>query len=295
MTKSRPAEGMYVPPEAQPTTFERRLLTPQGGAFPEFPQIEHESSDRWVTISNAMARARHGLTLSEKRLLFIAIAKLDSRQNVPASPPVVKITAQEYAETYQVDTRTAYESLKAAAQVLFDKRKITFYEPLIAGARRPGARKPKKQQQKPALTEMRWVGRATYQDGDGWVELAFWHEIVPHLMGLQKQFTTYQLQQTHALRSVYSWRLLEMLTSYAKENVGWMEISIEDFCTAMEATEKQRQNFAAIRRKIIEPAIKELREKDGWKIEWRPVGGGRKVKGLHFDYQRDPQGILTFS
>jgi plasmid replication initiation protein len=64
---------------------------------------------------------------------------------------------------------------------------------------------------KGTVTRMRWVGRASYQEKEGWVELAFWHQVVPHLMGLRKQFTTYKLQQASALRSIYSWRLLELL------------------------------------------------------------------------------------
>jgi plasmid replication initiation protein len=263
------------------------LLAPQGGAFPVYPrnQVEHKPGDRWVTMTNALARAGAGLTLSEKRIMILAIAKLDSRHDVPITHPVVRIDAKEYGETYKVDPHTAYDALKAAAKALFE-RKITFYE--------PEHKRTLTKKQKPPVTEMRWVGRATYQKGDGWIELAFWHEIVPHLMGLKKQFTTYQLQQAHALRSIYSWKLLELLMSFAKDGEGWMQISIEDFCTAMEATEKQRQNFGEIRRRIIEPAVKELRKKDNWLIEWRPVGGGRRVKGLHFAFQRHPQGALPF-
>ena len=109
-------------------------------------------------------------------------------------------------------------------------------------------------------------------------------------MGLRQQFTSYQLQQANALRSIYSWRLLELLTRFKSSGVA--EYSIEDFATSMNATDKQRADFAAIRRKIIEPAVKELVEKDGWLIEWVPVKAGRKVAGVHFEFKRDPQGRL---
>ncbi|TJY70609.1 replication initiation protein, partial [Klebsiella pneumoniae] len=60
----------------------------------------------------------------------------------------------------------------------------------------------------------------------------------------------------------------------------------------MDATEKQRENFAKVRTKIIEPAVKELVEKDGWLIEWKPVKAGRKVAKVRFEFKRDPQGRL---
>jgi len=70
------------------------------------------------------------------------------------------------------------------------------------------------------------------------------------------------------------------------------EYSIEDFCLSMEATEKQAANFAKIRTKIIEPAVKELQEKDGWLIEWEAIKKGRKVASVRFKFHRSPQQSL---
>jgi plasmid replication initiation protein len=106
-------------------------------------------------------------------------------------------------------------------------------------------------------------------------------------MGLKRQFTTYQLQQASALRSIYSWRLLELLMRF--QSTGWAEYSIEDFATSMDATEKQRANFNNIKRRMIVPAVKELTEKDGWIIQWQPIKAGRKVKAIRFAFVRDPQ------
>ncbi|WP_431733691.1 replication initiation protein, partial [Kingella kingae] len=41
-------------------------------------------------------------------------------------------------------------------------------------------------------------------------------------------------------------------------------MSIEEFWHAMEATESYRANFQLLRKRVIEPAIKELTEKDNW-------------------------------
>jgi hypothetical protein len=40
------------------------------------------SGERWVTMANALARAGHGLTLAEKRLVMLAVSKLDSRRSL---------------------------------------------------------------------------------------------------------------------------------------------------------------------------------------------------------------------
>lgn len=235
--------------------------------------------ERWISMANALVRAGHGLTLSEKRIVACAISKLDSRKPVPGpgAAPITRITAAEYAETFDVDLTTAYEQLQDAAKQLYN-RSITFYE---AAHKRNGKPLP------PTRVQMRWVGQVKYQAGEGWVELYWWAPLLPKLMGLKRNFTSYQLQQASALRSIYSWRLLELLTRF--ESSGWFEITIEDFSQSMDVTEKQRENFANIRRRIIEPAVLELTTKDGWAIQWKPMKRGRKVSGIRFDFIRDAQ------
>lgn len=236
-----------------------------------------------VTLANALARAGHGLTLAEKRLVMLAVSKLDPRKPLTREESLAlttKITASEYADAFGVERHTAYPAMKDAADNLL-KRIVTFY---AAPYRRNG--KTLKQ----TITKMHWVGAAKYHQGEGWVELHWWHMVVPYLTGLRKQFTTYQLEQASALRSVYSWRLLELLMRF--KSTGWADYPIEDFCVSMEATEKQRSDFAAIRRKIIEPAIKELQEKDGWLIRWEAIKAGRKVSRLVFHFERNPQTSL---
>jgi plasmid replication initiation protein len=234
--------------------------------------------ERWITMSNALTRAGHGLTLAEKRIVMMAVSKLDSTKPInPMEPPRTKITAAEYAAECGVDADTAYKQLKSATKDLY-QRSIMFYEP---AHKRNGKPLP------PTRVQMRWVGSAKYQDGEGWVELHWWPDLMKHLMGLRKQFTSYQLQQASALRSIFSWKLLELLMRF--ESTGWAEYTIEDFTESMDATEKQKSNFNNIKRRMIEPAVKELTEKDGWLIEWRPIKAGRKVKALRFEFRRNPQ------
>jgi len=245
--------------------------------------LDTATGERWVTMNNALVRASHGLTLAEKRVVMVAVSKLDSRKVLPIGEvPKTKIFASEYAEIAGCTLDTAYEALQLAAKNLYN-RSITFFLPSTK-------RGNKKIGSAGTINRMRWVGRATYHEKEAWVEVAWWPEILPFLTGLKKQFTSYQLQQASALRSVYSWRLLELLMKF--KSTGTAEYTIEDFCTSMEATEKQKQNFNNIRRRIIEPAVKELQEKDGWLIQWLPIKAGRRVSKLRFTFMNNPQNRL---
>ena len=238
--------------------------------------LEPIADNRLITLSNALTRAGCTLTLGEKRIVMLAVSKLNPLKPVPTHTFTTKITAAEYAESYDLDMVTAYLQLQSAAKNFYN-RSLTFYEP---AHRRNG------EPLKPIRNDMHWVGRATYHEGEAWIELAWWYEILPHLMGIKKQFTEYQLKQATALRSVHSWRLLELLMRF--KSTGWAEYTIEDFALSMQATEKQGSDFGKIRTQIIEPAVKELIEKDGWQINWQPIKAGRRVKALRFEFSHSP-------
>lgn len=229
-------------------------------------------TDRHVNMSNVLIRAAQGLSLAEKRIVACCVSKIDSKRAPDMTKPLVaRISAIEFAETFQIDPTTAYEELKAAESTLSER--WIRYE-------KPGPKGPKQE-------KMRWVGRATYSNGEGWIEVAFWHEVVPHLVLLREQFTSYKLAQAAALRSVFSWRLLELLAQF--KSTGLVRIDIDEFAHAMDASDSCRKNFKDMRRRVIEPAVKELTEKDGYKIDWEAQKSGRKVIGLEFRFGTSPQ------
>lgn len=233
-------------------------------------------ADRRVNMDNRLTRAAQGLSLSEKRIMSAAVAKLDSVRHWTPETLKVKITAAEFADTFGIDARTAYEELKASADRLF-LRWVQWTDDTPRG---------------PKITKMHWVGRATYHAGEGWVEIVFHHEIAPMLFSLRKQFTTYKLAQASALRSIYSWRLLELFAQFRKTNT--LHITIENFAQAMEAPPSARKNFKEMRKRIIEPAVRELTEKDGLIVRWEEHKRGRKVTAVSFSFHPDPQQKLQF-
>jgi plasmid replication initiation protein len=212
------------------------------------------------------------LSLAEKRLVMLAVAMIDSHRAVVVDTlPMTRITAAEYSELAKIEIDTAYQELKSACKKLYS-RNIRFYKPADLKSR----------SNKPIEVDMRWVGEAHYKDNEGVVELYWWPRLIPFLTGLKNQFTTYQLQQATALRSMYSWRLLELLSQF--KDTGLLIISVEEFTHAMDANEKQRADFAKIRTRMIEPAVKELIAKDGWDITWQAIKRGRTVATLRFEF-----------
>lgn len=235
-------------------------------------EIVPTSTEKSVRMSNALVRAAHGLTLSEKRLLMLGISKLDAHNPPTPDRMIVIIEAAEFAKEYQVSMDTAYIELQQAGKQLF-KRYVSFYWNSNINH-----------------VHMHWVGRATYIENEGKIELALWHELAPELFQLTDLFTSYKLSRTSALRSIYSWRLFELFIQFKK--TGWLKMSVDDFCNAIEAPPTFRANFANLRIKVIEPALREIREKDGLNVTWETIKAGRKVKTLVFTFPKEQQVAL---
>lgn len=240
-----------------------------------------DAQDRYVSMSNRLARSAQGLNLSEKRLVALGLAGTDS---VPLKNLVLaanagwkmKVTALAYAEAFGVHPTTAYEQLKSSSEKLFER-----YVRYEAKDRRG------------LLTEkkFRWVSGVTYAPGDGYVELNFTPEIAPHLLGLRKQFTSYKLRHAAAFDSIYAWRLFEILKSW--QSTGLYTTSIENFWEAMEAPPSCRKDFKALRIRIIEPAVAAIIAKASMLVEWKPIrAGSRRVTSLEFRFAANPQGQL---
>lgn len=241
------------------------------------PNSQTGISDRNVTMANAVTRAAHGLSLPEKRFIAAALAKTDStdtRGLMDLQMQTVKLSAMEYAETFGITLDAAYQQLQAGAEEL-QKPKLV--------VERPGRRG--------TVREVRsWVITGKYAKGEGTVEVRWHPDIVPFLFGLRKEFTTYKLKHAAAFRSIYSWRLFECLKSW--QGAGRWTPTIAEFQDATDATPTARANFKELRLRIIEPAVKELREKNGLIVKWEPVKSGRKVTALRFEFELDPQGAL---
>lgn len=223
-----------------------------------------------VTLANAVVQSAQQLTLTQKRLMMIAISRLNPRSKVLPEKPI-KITAQDFSESFNVPISESYKELKRASDGIL-ARHITRSRPHKSG---------------PIVERYSWLSRADYATGEGWVALKFNPDIAPYLVGLREKFTSYQLSQASSLRSIYSWRILEFFQMYSAN--GWWEIPLDEFHSIMDTRESYRENFAQTRRWVIEVAVRELKEKDGWSVDWKPIKRGRKVDALRFDFQRDPQ------
>ncbi len=225
-----------------------------------------------VSMKNIVARAAQGFTLPEKRIVFVAVSRIDSRQPLEGyyNPEKrrMRVSARDYAELSKVDVKVAYQELMRAGNRLFER----YLRYKVATPR--GEKEMR----------YRWIEASTYHHGEGWIEVTLATEILPYLTELTQRFTRYRLEQAAGLRSVYSWRLLEYLTSWkGGKDKGARTVELDKFREFMEVPDSYR--WFDIKRKIIEPAVHELREKDGWEINWQGIKKGRSFTAITFIWE----------
>ena len=75
---------------------------------------------------------------------------------------------------------------------------------------------------------------------------------------------------------------------------GILKISLEEFSNILDAPKSARNKFSNMRNRVIEPAVKEIREKDGLNLRWSPVKINRKITSLEFNFPVEPQKELSF-
>lgn len=221
---------------------------------------------RKVTKSNHLVEASYKLSLNEQRLALLAISKLDSRKPLPKNG--IRITAVEFAESFKgsIEPKTAYNVLKDAARDLYE-RSIT----KIEGRRR---------------RDTRWLSeKEEYESHDGYVTIFFSDRIAPYLVELNQHFSSFTLKQVAGLRSVYSIRLFEMLIRFQK--TGFLTVSLDDFKDRLEISPKYK--WHDVRKRVIDPAVKELRERGQLDISYTPNKKGRSIVGVEFHFRLTDQ------
>lgn len=230
------------------------------------------NTDLYVTMGNELIKAAHNLSLMEKRVLMLAVSKLDSRHSSSQKNTIIRLDVLDFVEEFNMNQTSAYREVKKAVSGV-RKRYVRFWEQNETG--------------KEYEIDVNWTTKAKYADSEGWIELSLNGDLNPMLFELKSHFTSYKLNRAGALRSLYAWRLFELLMQFKR--TGFLKIALDEFHHAMESAGSYRKDFGAARRKIIEPAVKEIRKKDGLKVTWKTIKTGRKVTSLEFKFPVEQQ------
>ncbi len=228
-----------------------------------------------VTKSNALCRAYYRFGLVEKRCMEAMISKLHPLR-FDNDLQHITLKAKEYANTFTINEDTAYRDIASAIDTLMHR---------VIWADRPGG--------KPGKVQYTLMSSAEYKDDEGQIECAFNPQIVPHLIGLREKFAQYPLEKAVSFSSSYTWRLYELLVSWAqspKKNggvfVGWLTIEVEELRKMLGVPESY--TWHKFETRVLDVARQELEKKAGIGLQVTRQKTGRRISRLTLEFMEYP-------
>lgn len=230
------------------------------------PREDHSSNGVCIQ-DNALVRSAYTMTLLEKRLLMLAISKINSSTAPSAGQPIkVAIHIDEWSETYREGNPWA--DLARAADRLMGRVVIMH----------PCGMKRKK---------LNWTDSCEYHDSK--VVIKFGYSISIELAGMLDEFTQTDLLDVAKLDSFYAVRLYELLMQFA--STGILMITVEELRAVMHTTDKYPK-FAQFNQRVIKPAFEDIKKKMphlNLNIEYIKRKHSRSVTSINFTFTRTVQ------
>ena len=232
-----------------------------------------QSGKMVVSQCNTLIESCYRMTLNEKRLLLLAISKLNPYVVLPDNPESMSIeecrkylkfivTIEEWNKYYP--RSSAHRDMNKASEGLFEKT-FTYHE---------------KEGGSVEERTTRWFSEKINTPDNMSVGLVFNPLILNKLISFIGNYTQYDFLEVSRLNSQHSIRLYELLKQFKK--TGYKTTTLEDF-RAMMCCEEKYKILGRLKDHVIKPAIKEITEKTDIKnIRVENIKTGRKVTGLKF-------------
>lgn len=230
-----------------------------------------------VTKSNALARGYYRFTLVEKRVMEALISQLNP-QSSDTQLQKLELKALDYSKAFGVSEKNAYDHIESAVKGLMHK---------VFSVENPKGRE-----------DFTLMSNAKYLTGEGRISCSFNSYVTPHLTGLRQRFSKYSLQITSNFKSSYSWRVYEILVSWAQDPkltdgllAGWCTVEVDDLRKMLGVPNSYP--WAVFEKRVLDVAKLELAEKANIVLEVERIKTGRKITHLKLTFAEMKQGATT--
>jgi plasmid replication initiation protein len=233
--------------------------------------IEQNLRKYAVTQTNDLIEARYSLALNEKRLLLLAISKINP-DVYSGGDLEVQIDVDDWNQLYP--SSNAYRELKKCADNLISKH-IVFHE------------------SSSIRTKVNWVESINYDDDQSLIKLRFTKIIQTCLSGMLENFTQYQILSISKLNNIYAIRLYELLSQF-KKSTKYRVINLEDLRFALDCLDKY-PTTRKFKERVIKPAIKDINKLTDLKIlniDSIDIKKGRVITAFKFIYEDQPLSFI---
>ena len=228
-----------------------------------------------IVKDNALIEASHRLGEVEQRLVLLAILKgrkyCDSVEQLRGKELIIH--ANDYITKFGGTQQGAYKALKQAVMGLY--RAEWGYKYLT-----------NKGEQR--VRYERFTQSADYGQGEGTVSFRFADAIIPMLVELERNFTTYEIKQVAELSSSYAMRLYEFFMQHLdkKAGKGWLDISLDDLRFRFGLLPAEYKRMFDFKKYVLDCSIDDLNKNTDLTATYTQRKQGRVIVGFRFDFER---------
>ena len=223
------------------------------------------SKGNLVVKTNQLNSALQNLSLPEIRIIQLAIVDARETNTGLSTDKPLRIDALRYAEMFETTRQNGYKRMKDAEENLFNRR-FSYID------------------ERGKLIKSRWIQQVTYLDDEGAIELVFTLAVVngiSRIDGAEDFFTSYLLEQTAGMDSIYSVRLYELLVQWVTaKNTPLFEL--EKFRDQLGIEDHEYKRMGNFKLRVLDLAVKEINEKSDIKVSYSQVKKGRTITGFKF-------------
>jgi plasmid replication initiation protein len=220
-----------------------------------------------VVKHNAIINAEYELTLFEQRVLLSCISKINS-MNKLSSNDLFEVSVEDIADLISTtDKGSIYTHLNSTVKRLAERWLVIDY---------PLDDNEVKQKR------TRWISGIDYMKREGVIRLTFAPGIIPYLSELSKNFTQYKLDSVVLFKSIYSFRLYEMLVMWGVK--GEKTVQIEWLREKMQLLDKYK-NASDFKKWVIDVAVDEInRLSNSVVVSYESIKRGKSIAAFKFTY-----------
>ena len=223
------------------------------------------SKSNLVVKTNQLNSALQNLSLPEIRIVQLAIVDARETNTGLSTDKPLRIDALRYAEMFETTRQNGYKRMKEVEETLFNRR-FSYID------------------DDGKVIKSRWIQQVRYLDEEGAIELVFTLAVVngiSRIDGAEDFFTSYLLEQTASMDSIYSVRLYELLVQWKAAKQTPM-FELEKFRDQLGVEVSEYKAMCDFKKRVLQVAINEINEKSDIKISYEQVKKGRSIAGFKF-------------
>ena len=224
-----------------------------------------------VVKDNALIEASHKLSEVEQRLILLAILKgrefCNSIEDLKDKELIIH--ANDYIQAFGVDRDAGYKSLKKAVLGLFEAKW--------------GYRSINSKGNVEVRYE-RFTQSAVYIENEATVKFMFANAIIPMLVELERNFTSYEIEQVANLQSRYAMRLFECLIRFKASKT--LTITLDELRFRFGLLDTEYKVMSDFKKRVLDMAVKDINDNTDISVNYDQHKQGRTITGFTFKFKQ---------